>query len=252
MEPDRKEWEEKEKILTFREKELELKEKELLIKEKELEQRQKELDWQEQQIKKENNSKKSRDKQKKVLDQPISYVHVIQDRDDKEIHHLEKTREDIRNEIKNRIEQRDSLSNQLIATMGVVAGFAVPNEEYRIIILLIPLLSIYYTLQILYSFTVHDFLTKYLRDVIEPRLSQLCCTQDEFQFSNYFNKNAKKVLKRSFYIYGMWVVSFFSMAYLWVFEYDNHPKLLTISTIIYVLSILKITRMFIDDSEKRL
>lgn len=79
---------------------------------------------------------------------------------------------DCRSEIEMRIKQRDNFAMQFIIAVGVVlsAGLQnIPNSHF-LIPWLMPLMSLYYSLQILYSYVMHDRLHDYVAYVIEPRI----------------------------------------------------------------------------------
>jgi len=89
--------------------------------------------------------------------------------------HLEKLRDDVRDEIKKRIEQRDKYSIQLTIALGAIVAFTFRSGSSGSSQALIaaPLVSIYFTVLILYSYRIHKILARYLREEIEPRLAEL-------------------------------------------------------------------------------
>jgi hypothetical protein len=65
--------------------------------------------------------------------------------------HLEALRSDVRDEIKRRIEQRDRYSIQLTLAMGAIVAFAFSKDGFRMALVAAPLVSIYFTVLVLYS-----------------------------------------------------------------------------------------------------
>ena len=117
---------------------------------------------------------------------------------DRAIAHLEKLREDIRDEIKKRIEQRDKYSIQLtIALSAVIAiAFSKTKDEnfvYSGILIVVPLISIYFNVLIMYSYTIHRTAARYLREKIEQELANLCGTPIDMEWENYYSEEAKKI-----------------------------------------------------------
>ncbi len=100
------------------------------------------------------------------------------------ITHLENLKSDARDEIKQRIKQRDEYSVQLIVALGVIIGLAFANTNFRFLVLLAPPISAYFTVLIMYSYQIHESLTKYIREIIEPTLNRLCKTNTSLITSN--------------------------------------------------------------------
>lgn len=74
--------------------------------------------------------------------------------DERKIAHLEKLRDDIRDEIKKRIQQRDNYSIQLTIALSVIIGIAFTKPEYSAVLIVSPLVSIYFTVLIIYTFAL--------------------------------------------------------------------------------------------------
>jgi D-glycero-D-manno-heptose 1,7-bisphosphate phosphatase len=88
---------------------------------------------------------------------------------------LIETDENCRQEILNRIQQRDQFSIQFITTVCAIVGVAMLDFQYAsYLFLLLPLVTMYYSLQILYSYEIHDRIHKFLTDEVEPELGKLC------------------------------------------------------------------------------
>jgi hypothetical protein len=132
---------------------------------------------------------------------------------DRQILHYQALREDVRTEIKTRIQQRDNFSTQFITALGAIVAVAFAKDGFEKVILIAPLIVIYYTMQIMYSYRVHDILARYLREEIEPTLTRLCKGNPEHEWERYYKKNAKPGIRRKFFIYVMWMVSVGILAY---------------------------------------
>lgn len=157
------------------------------------------------------------------------------------IDHLEKLRQDIRDEIKRRIEQRDKYSIQLSIALGAIVAVAFSATGFRKVLIAAPLVSVYFTVLILYSYRIHKVATAYLRDVIEPELAQRYGISHDIEWETYYNKKEVPGIRRSFFIVSLWVVTFFSLLYLWLAERAGFEPILSVASAIYVLAAFIIT-----------
>lgn len=81
---------------------------------------------------------------------------------------------DLRGEIKQRISQRDGFSTQFLIACGTVVTISFQNFPFAFFLIwLMPIVTIFYSLQILYSYVMHDNISRFLRKHIEPELSRL-------------------------------------------------------------------------------
>jgi hypothetical protein len=183
----------------------------------------------------------------------LQYQVTLQSDDDKRINHYERLREDVRSEIKVRINQRDIFAIQLITTLGVICSVAFAQEGFNKVIIVAPMLSVYYTMQILYSYRLHDQLAKYLREILEPQLSKLSMTNPKHEWEYYYfhEKKANPGILRTFYFRAMWVVTFASMSYLWVSTDSSFRVAFFISSGIYLAAMISITVIFFKDMTGR-
>lgn len=177
-------------------------------------------------------------------------ISILSD-DDKAINHYEKLRDDIRGEIKLRINQRDNFSIQLITMLGLLCSVGFANQGYNKVILIAPLITIYYTMQILYSYRLHDLLARYLREVLEPTLAGVCKTDPSHEWERYYAKHAMPGIRRAFFLWAMWVVCLGALTYLY-FATDAgfHPVLYIVSAV-YAFALAFITKTFSGDIWKR-
>jgi len=131
--------------------------------------------------------------------------------------HYDKIRQDLRDEAKMRITQRDNLSIQCFIVLGTLLVGALTSSFYYIL-LLMPLITIYYTTQILYSYFIYDMICYFLREKVEKKIVELIGKNDEgvllFEWENFTAHNRKvsnvKVIgiRRNFFVVIMWVISF--------------------------------------------
>ncbi len=160
------------------------------------------------------------------------------------IAHLEAIRHDIRDEVKRRIEQRDRYSIQLTIAMGaiVAVSFSVPN--LREVLIAAPLVSIYFTVLILYSYRVHKVMTQYLREEIEPELARLCETAPEKEWETWYAAGHEiPGIRRGFFLGALWFVCLASPIYLWMTESQDSEfkKVLIVFTVLYMVAAVVIT-----------
>ncbi len=169
------------------------------------------------------------------------------------IAHLEKLREDVRDEIKKRIGQRDSYSMQLTIASGTIIAIAFSADHQEILVLL-PLVSIYYIVLIMYSYEIHRFAAQYLRDEIEPKLAKLCGTPSNIEWETYYKgkktdpeklgKETKVPGIRSwFFLTWMVTITVIYICYVWLSPVGNEKfckTILIIISAIYVLAVIRI------------
>lgn len=168
--------------------------------------------------------------------------------DDEKIRHLEVLREDARDEIKRRIEQRDKYSIQFTIALSAAIAVAFFADLPKVLIVA-PLLSIYFTVLILYSYRMHELLAWYLRKKIEPELARLCGTPLKWEWETFCELHKVIAVRKIFFIIMPWVVCFASLLYLWRTQDEEEFRIiLGIITVFYFSVILVITIVF---SKKR-
>ncbi len=176
------------------------------------------------------------------------------------LEHYKSIRQDIREEIKYRIQQRDTYSIQMTLALGTLVGVAatsvatqinstnvtsIINLAYRALIAA-PLISIYYTILILYSYRVHRLLSQYLREVIEPELARLCSVPIEVEWEKWYSKNAVPGIRRSFFLGSLWAITILSPLYVAFSEQWQGTFMLPLGIIsaLYLLVVIWITLTF--------
>ncbi len=136
--------------------------------------------------------------------------------------HLETLRADVRDEIKRRIEQRDKFSIQLTISLGAILAIAFSKPELSRVLVSAPLVSIYFTVLILYSYRIHAVLTLYLREKLEPELASVAGLPVDFELETYYSKHSVAGIRKTFFLAALWIVTLGSLAYLFSSEY-SHP-----------------------------
>lgn len=95
-------------------------------------------------------------------------------KEENRIEYLISLQADLRGEVKQRISQRDGFATQFLIACGTVITISFLDFPYAaFLIWLMPLVTIFYSLQILYSYIIHDNVTRFLRKHVEPELSRL-------------------------------------------------------------------------------
>jgi len=104
------------------------------------------------------------------------------------ITHLEALRQEARDEIKSRIEQRDKYSIQLTIALGEIIAVSFSQDDLRRVLMAAPLVSLYFVVLILYSYRVHEVLALYLKEKLEPALSQRIGTSIELEWGKFLRR----------------------------------------------------------------
>lgn len=157
--------------------------------------------------------------------------------------HLEKIKEDVRDEIKKRIEQRDKYSIQLTVVLSALVAVAFSKNGYEKVLLAAPLASIYFTVLILYSYAIHGLLARYLREEIEPLLAELAGVELQVEWENYYAQYYVPGIRKSFFLTALWVVTIASL----VFLYDKTNDLTYVwatAAFLYSVACIIITLIF--------
>lgn len=168
--------------------------------------------------------------------------------------HLEKLRDDARDEIKRRIEQRDKYSIQLTIALGAIVAVAFSKNLDKAL-LAAPLVSIYFTVLILYSYRVHRILARYLRDEIEPELADFYGVPKIKEWETYYqnkdNSHKHKVvpgIRLSFFILMLWIVCLGSPSYILIRQWDQDgwkDKIIVfVFAVAYLVAAVCITKKF--------
>ncbi|RED58094.1 hypothetical protein [Cohnella lupini] len=141
---------------------------------------------------------------------------TLQSDDNKRISHYESIRQDIREEIKLRIRQRDKFAAQMVALLTLIFAFSFTERSGALALAVAPFPSVFYTWMILHSYRKQDWLNRYMREVVEPELTRLCRLDPAREWETYHHAaRGRSGTRRSFFLWAMWVVNAGSMTYLW-------------------------------------
>ncbi len=140
---------------------------------------------------------------------------------EKEIEYLLQTHNSVRNEIAQRIGQRDTFSIQFIVSVGAVFSLGFLDFQFSpFLFLLLPLVTLFYSIQILYSYVIHDRCHAFLVEEIEPRLSTLLnytpYEKNRLMWESYCHIESKERatktpgIRKNFFIYTSYIMPFIS------------------------------------------
>jgi hypothetical protein len=130
--------------------------------------------------------------------------------------------------------------------LGAIVAVSFPPTAFSKALIAAPLVSIYFTVLILYSYRIHHLLANYLHDQIEPELARLCGTPPSMEWEAYYDAHAVPGIRRQFFLGALWVVCIASLAYLWAAE-SGQPEfrmVLIFATAIYLVTVTVITKAF--------
>jgi hypothetical protein len=173
--------------------------------------------------------------------------------EEKAMAHFEALRQDVRDEVKKRIEQRDKYSIQLSLALAALVAVSFSRADLSAVLIAAPLVSIYFTVLILYSYRVHHVLAKYLREEIEPELARLYSIplakewETYYCWEDYDKKKKREVpgIRKRFFLVALWVVSALSLGYLWQAQRNQLGWLLLLVVIaVYIGANAGITKYF--------
>jgi hypothetical protein len=135
--------------------------------------------------------------------------------------HLEALRTDVRDEIKRRIEQRDRYYIQLTLAVGAIVAFAFSKDGFRMALVAVPLVSIYFTVLVLYSYRIHKVLAQYLQHKVEPLVAAAAGTEKEAEWETWYKTQATPGIRRVFFIATLWITTILTMSYLVGSQWNN-------------------------------
>lgn len=93
---------------------------------------------------------------------------------EKRLSQLIETHKAVRGEIEMRIGQRDTFAIQFLVSCGAIFTLGFLNFKFApFLFFLLPLVTLFFSVQILYSYTIHDRCHKFLVNEIEPAICQL-------------------------------------------------------------------------------
>lgn len=101
--------------------------------------------------------------------------------------------DELRDELKMRIQQRDNLAIQFIVIVGVLSGIAFTDYSYAYFsILIIPLMTLFFSIQIFSSYEVHDRLVKFICEHIEVELGRVLEVNERKLYNYFWEQYCKK------------------------------------------------------------
>jgi hypothetical protein len=169
------------------------------------------------------------------------------------IAHLEALRQDMRGEIKDRIKQRDTYSIQLTIALAAIAAISVSGGNsagarlnLQRVLIAAPLVSIYFTTLILYSYRIHGVIAGFLRTQVEPNLAQLCGISPEQEWEIYYQRHRVPGIRKTFFIAALWIICLATPVILLFAErgQDEFILPLGIISIVYLAATGLITKAF--------
>lgn len=117
----------------------------------------------------------------------------IKDNDAQKFQYLLMAYDELRDELKMRIQQRDNLAIQFIVIVGVLSGIAFTDYPYAYFtILIIPLMTLFFSIQIFSSYEVHDRLVKFIREHIEVELGHVLNVDDKELYNFFWEQYCKQ------------------------------------------------------------
>lgn len=113
------------------------------------------------------------------------------------LHVLLQMHNDGRHEIELRIQQRDSFAIQYIIAVSALFSIGFMDFTFScVVFLLIPLLSLFYSIQISYSYVIHRRLHKYISENIEPEIASILSMnpyeRNNLLWESYCNVSSKE------------------------------------------------------------
>lgn len=160
--------------------------------------------------------------------------------------HLEALRTDARDEIKRRIEQRDKYSIQLTLAVGAIVAFGFSKDGFRMALVAVPMVSIYFTVLVLYSYRIHRVLATYLKDKLEPLIAAAAGTDKDVEWETWYKTQAAPGIRRVFFIATLWITTVLTMSYLIGAQWSNPSDKVVLSILApcYVVADICITAFF--------
>ncbi|MBL8048646.1 MAG: HAD-IIIA family hydrolase [Chthonomonas sp.] len=164
-------------------------------------------------------------------------------RKDREFERLQALYSEVRTEIRQRITQRDQYSIQLTVALAAIIAISAsgkPTETphlYRAL-LAAPLLSIYYSVLIQYSYAIHQILARLLREEIEPALTEISHQRPEYELETFYLNHRAPGIRKWFFRVTMLTITFAVAAVMWVNEDISTPSgklILTLCGLYFIL-----------------
>lgn len=173
------------------------------------------------------------------------------------LEHLVKVHADVREEIKQRISQRDKYVIQNLISTGFIFAVTFTKIENKSLLLLLPITHLYFLYLIDYSYQIHNRLAEYLRDVVEDEMHALIPSIRTNRFSyleTYFGKNRKESGIRSSFFSNTFIYAW-AICLVLLFEshfVDGAKGIIFISIMVFTMYIYLIKLKKINKNYKEI
>lgn len=136
--------------------------------------------------------------------------------------------------------------------MGAIVAFSFSKDGFRMALVAGPLVSIYFTVLILYSYRIHAVLSDYMRSQIEPAIAKAAGTEPNIELETWYKTRAVPGIRRSFFVATLWAITTLTMTYLLLAERDNHfdEMVLWCLAVVYLIAAISITYAFRGKTHK--
>lgn len=152
---------------------------------------------------------------------------------DKKLNYLISIYEDNRREIEQRIQQRDTFAIQCIVSSGAVLTISFLSFQYAyFLIALWPLVTIFFTIQIKYSYVIHNRIHSFLVNNLEPEISRLLnfskdeqnnlCWETYCNYVSYYDKAKTPGIRETFFDLSSVIVPFLTLAIFLLFHFTKN------------------------------
>lgn len=117
--------------------------------------------------------------------------------DDNRLKFLIETYKDCRGEIEKRISQRDTFSIQFVLAIGTIISVGMLNfPQSPYLFFLLPFVTLFYSIQIIYSYAIHERIHAYLCTELEPEIARILQYSPEemtrFFWETYSDRASKR------------------------------------------------------------
>ncbi len=170
------------------------------------------------------------------------------DRKEKKFEYLLSTNLELRDELKMRIRQRDSFGIQFVIAIGALLSIIMTSDsDYApYLVFLIPVVTLFYSTQIMSSYSVHERLSYFIREKIENEIAKEIKEEEhpDLFWENYckYDRSIHKVklpgIRKSFFVRAMFLVPILSFGIFGSKVIDNVGHIDLIHTIVSVLATL--------------
>jgi hypothetical protein len=144
---------------------------------------------------------------------------------------------------------------QLTVALGAVVIGAYSARGTSRLFILAPLLAIYFTALILYSYRIHDMLAGYLREEIEPEFQELTELPATKEWEIWYRSEGRRPgVRRWFFVAEMWIVTVAGLGFLWHQEWSvpgQFQLILACATLAYPALMMPMTILGLRKRESK-